>query len=925
MMNARMAFMAACIFSCMHSSEQTWVHRNFSDLSAGEPGASGQNLYISARGGLRTIRRFDLDRNGYIDLMFNSTHDDDVAVPATLAMVSPGGQWTYSELPVPGSLSAAVADLNRDGDPDIVYCPNSSGAQTPHRYVSVAYGGKDGWPGSRQNGLLPVHEVKSVAVADLNHDQWPDIVTLNGKAWLPGQPDGNILRIYWGDPHGFILHRFLDIGIEKAFQLVSGDLDADGAGDITCLRPGNKATLLWGRQGFSGDAAGMQHIDIPGKEDFCVATCDIDRDGNTDLIAGSDNGNIYTIKGEKGRRWSAPALLAGMNASSISTGDIDMDGHTDLAVSYFSQKRAAGGERLGGRETEDDRVRIIWGGDEKNGTRVTQLDAPYTTATAITDLDSDGRMDVVCARHQGAENYSTVSPVFLGRGGRNLERSQNTIPTHGAFHVAVLPTGKTSPAAVVISNSKKGTLNEAVPLYLYYGGPQGFSKDRRLEIPFSSGYESSAADLNDDGYADLIAINSMHGGQQENPLRGVNIFWGSQKGFDQQNRRTVLNEDNASTSNVADFNKDGHLDIAVGFFDHQDGRPTELVIHYGSEKGFLKENRKAIPCEGRSASPTIGDFDKDGWLDIAVSSFSKDMIRIFHGARAGFTAERQSQIHMPGIIDLETADLNNDGYLDLIASSYKDKVNDHHDSGVMLFWGSVNGFREWNAQWLPSATVLGPLAADFDSDGHLDLFLPSYHGDHTRENLPMYLYWGSKDGFSEGSRKVFTGNSGADALAADFNRDGLLDLAIADHATNKAHSTVMSHVHYNDGKRFSTRDHRVEEIPSPGCHWMWNYDLGNIYHRRTEETYSSGILKLAKGVQLGRIEHESEIDGQAKLAISVRTGATAETVGSAPWEDPRDGTFPVPKGHGFLQYRLKLISLNGDSYPAVNKVTVTVK
>ena len=53
-------------------------------------GNSGQHLYVNRLGGLETIRRCDLDGNGYLDLMFNCTHDRYCAVRAVLATAGAG-------------------------------------------------------------------------------------------------------------------------------------------------------------------------------------------------------------------------------------------------------------------------------------------------------------------------------------------------------------------------------------------------------------------------------------------------------------------------------------------------------------------------------------------------------------------------------------------------------------------------------------------------------------------------------------------------------------------------------------------------------------------------------------------------------------------------------------------------------------------
>jgi hypothetical protein len=148
------------------------------------------------------------------------------------------------------------------------------------------------------------------------------------------------------------------------------------------------------------------------------------------------------------------------------------------------------------------------------------------------------------AVHQGRDTFRAESAIFVGTGQRRLERGRGGIPTEGASDVAIAPPEGKFPARAVFSNSNGGSAHEAVPLLVYWGGAQGFDAARRWEIPFTSGYEASAADLNADGFVDLIAINSGHAGQaaRSDPNLGANIFWGGADGFDLTERRSVLRE-----------------------------------------------------------------------------------------------------------------------------------------------------------------------------------------------------------------------------------------------------------------------------------------------------------------------------------------------------------------------------------------------
>ena len=57
------------------SQAQTWVEDTYEDFADGRLDASGQNIYVSRSGSVRTIHRFDINQDGFIDVIFNSTHD----------------------------------------------------------------------------------------------------------------------------------------------------------------------------------------------------------------------------------------------------------------------------------------------------------------------------------------------------------------------------------------------------------------------------------------------------------------------------------------------------------------------------------------------------------------------------------------------------------------------------------------------------------------------------------------------------------------------------------------------------------------------------------------------------------------------------------------------------------------------------------
>ena len=903
-------------------TKTVWVEDSFQDFADGRLDASGQNLYVSRDGSIRTIHRFDFNQDGFLDLVFNSTHDTAGFLPGTLVSANSDGSLRESSLAVEGSTGIAAADLNRDGHPDLVFCPNHGGIQNPRRLLTIIWGSEDGWPASRSNGILPVYGAQAVAIADLNRDDWPDIVTLNREAWLPGQPEGNIVRIFWGGERGYLLARRLDLGVRDGTDLVAGDLDGDGGRDVAVLAKGS-VQLFWSGAGGKTEAPESTRITLPGTSGISLAADDVNGDTLADLLVGTSGDELYLAEGGPGRRFQTAVSVPAYPATHVASGRLDGDDWPDLVLVDLALSRAGGGEIAGaGRDLNV--VRVLWGGPS-GFSREARLDlqAPFASASAIGDLNSDGHADLALARYQGDDSFTTDSWIYWGKGGRTLEKSGRGAETIGATDVVVIPARDAVPAHAAFANSRKGIVDEKVPLQVYWGGPQGFDAGSVWEIPFQSGYESSGADLNADNYADLVVLNSGHGGAAAlaSPILGANILWGGADGLDLE-RRTTLREIDLGSSNVADLDRDGYLDLVLGAFEDRDPETSEeLVIHYGTKRGFDGSRRVAVPSPGRSTGCAVADFNRDEWLDIAVTSSLADRVRIFWGGPDGFEAKRQGSLDMPTPISIETADLNRDGYQDLLVGSYYDKPSGHHDTGSLIFWGSQAGFRHWNSQWLPGFTPIGLAVADWDGDGYLDVFSPHYHAELTRESLPCYLYWGGPEGLETRNRTILICDSAHDALAGDFDRDGRLDVAVACHTKDGDHHTV-SRVYYNDGNRFA--DPRVQFLPTTGPHWMGDQDMGHIAHRRWEQTYESSVFRWEETAGGATLEHAADAPEGTRLSFELRSAETPRALQGLAWK-PFEGTAPVENTHRCLQYRATFKSDNGDRYPVLKRVAISLE
>jgi hypothetical protein len=905
---------------------QVWTEDSFEDFIDGKLDASGNNIYVSKDGKIRTIHHFDYNSDGYIDLLFPHTHDSYSDIPATLGSVQPNRSIIESNLAVRGSLQVSNYDLNHDGFQDLIFCPNYNGSQNFRNFVTIIYGGEDGWPSYRSRAALPVFNMKSVAIADLNKDGWADIVTLNGQAWKPGQPSGNIIRIFWGGERGFLNTWYHDLGVYGAIGLASGDFDNDSFPDLAILRDSNDIKILWATQTSKENVSfDTTSIKLQGGKAISITAGDCDNDNVVDLLAGTKEEVLYIVPSLKNRSFGNPLQIASFNSSNIVVGDIDKDGLNDILMSYLSVGYASGGELMGAKAGSGNSANILWG--DRNGfsnLRTSRLDAPKISASAIGDFDGDGKNDIAIAINKGSEFFTCQSIIYYGKGVRQFEKGSTGITTSGASHVISVSESPGKRDKVIFCNSTGGTVDEKVPAYLYWGAKEGFSESNRTEIPFRAGYECSAADLNADGYVDIVILDEMHATQsfEEDPLAGANIFWGRPEGMDFSIKgRTILTEAFLGSSNIADLNKDGYLDLVLGQYSGINGSQSNIMIYYGTPEGYLQDSKVLIPCSGRSLTIQLADYDKDGWLDIAVNSYREVGVRIFYGSPKGFNYNNRKELDAPAVGDLETADLNSDGWLDIIATCYSDIANNaEKDLGIFIFWGGKEGFIYSNAQWLPAYCVHSPTVADFDNDGYLDIFCPSYLNESTREMQPCNLYWGSKDGFNSRNKTALINDSGMNALAADFDKDGKLDLAVTNHTKDGDHNTY-SKVFYNDGNRFDNP--RVVKLPTRGPHWSHNEDMGHIYNRSWRQSYESSIINWNKDRTKGKLSFVADIPEGTQLTFEIRTATEKKVLGEENWTLLDDsGMFGLNSTKRFLQYRAVLISDNGDRFPVIDKVVI---
>jgi hypothetical protein len=308
-------------------------------------------------------------------------------------------------------------------------------------------------------------------------------------------------------------------------------------------------------------------------------------------------------------------------------------------------------------------------------------------------------------------------------------------------------------------------------------------------IPYPLNQRSNCSvavgDFNHDDNADLVATSDFdntvivllgHGDGTFTPANGSPITVGN---FPQ-------------TVKVGDFNNDGLQDLVVA-----NGKDNTVSILLGNGDGtFTTANGSPVPVGGFPFFLAVADFNGDGSADVAVTNADDSTVSVLLGNGDGtFTQAPGSPIagfnYNP--VQIATADFNGDGKPDLAVANYtavdQTPPLDQQKSNVVIMLGKGDG------TFAPAAgspitvglQATNVLAADFNQDGKTDLAVIN-GGDIT--DFPtqtlMVLLGDGNGGFAPLGPPIQMGQSPSDIAAADFNRDGTIDLAIpnvADYTT----------------------------------------------------------------------------------------------------------------------------------------------
>lgn len=419
--------------------------------------------------------------------------------------------------------------------------------------------------------------------------------------------------------------------------------------------------------------------------------------------------------------------------------DLNCDGIPDIFVpNHYSGSSYTANQQL-----------FYGDGSDFSATADATVSATGAYDSITTDINGDGYIDIIVFDYYGPSGYSSTSYVYWGSAAGHSAASVSTFPTYGTVRGAVADLNGDGYTDIVTANHYAYTYNTSS--WVYYGNAAGtYSTTSRTSLTTYGAYDVDTADFDQDGYLDVVFCNHRSDGSYN-----VNsfVYYGTATGIS-TTRRADLPTTGCLDLEVTDLDGDGWDDIL--FANHYRsgvGYSTTSIVYYGASTGFSTTNTDTFPTVGASSVAT-GDFDGDGTQDVAFASLTTGTststnASVYYNSATGFSTTAKDTLPHFASYDIEAADLNNDGYDDLVIPTYNSPTG--HASVSSVYYGSASGFSTY-ATLLSTTGASRVTIGDLDRDGFPELVFNNYYSGSWASIPDTAIYWGTAAGYTETQR-----------------------------------------------------------------------------------------------------------------------------------------------------------------------------
>ncbi|HEY3857101.1 MAG TPA: FG-GAP-like repeat-containing protein [Verrucomicrobiae bacterium] len=748
----------------------------------------------------------DINGDGYADLICGNVGSDSLTVFTNNRQ----GGFVFSKTLAVGGIPSfvAIADLRGDRSMDLICANYSSG--------TLVVFNNDGEGNFTAGTPIPVgSQPICVAAGDLNGDGKVDLVCANSGS-------GTLEVLTNNGVGGFSKSATITVSGGSGY-VVAMDVDRNGSIDLVSANGVSIETFI-----NDGHGNFTSKFSTPSAGTGVVAAADMNNDGRVDLV-GLVNGNgiqgsgIVLTNDGRGKFTLNASIFIGLVGlqnypNFVVPADFDGDGNMDFAVSCYGSATVTA---LIQTNTTARPTVII--SSPENGSVIGVSDGfiigpviessqpisivvYYLGTNILTSVTNAPYNAEIAPGKVPAGTYSLQAVAFDDKGQKGwsqevqivVKSSQTTPPpttTPLTFSKTTLAVGNGPSFVLPVDLNGDGVIDLVTPNYGFapygcigdYQGEDGtnltfwknngsgaFTSKTTIQVAsFGPGLDPepegvTAADFNGDGQIEMISANFYFNTFNFITNNGKGSF-GFTTGHGGPDRGPVF-----ITS--ADMNGDGKPDIIS--VNHFDTNITVLTNGGGLSFAFSA----ALPTPSPPVWVAVGDFNGDGIPDLVSANYGNcgdgNTLTVFIGDGHGGFAASAPIVVGSGPVCVVAADVNGDGKIDLISANQVGNsltvlTNDGHAKFTVKSTIPIN---------TPGCLVATNITGTFYKD-----LACSWSGDGNNGMVTVLVNDGlgnysTNAPFTVGALKnTFYPNRIA---AADFNRDGKMDLVVANYGAN---------------------------------------------------------------------------------------------------------------------------------------------
>lgn len=755
-----------------------------------------QSAAVDAR--MPTLQRLIRARNQKRQPVSKAKHGSQPIQPATRIQTAKTTPPAAALFNVPltyfsgaNTSGGATGDFNGDGIPDVAVTNVENG-------ISVMLGNGDGSfqaavEYTTNNTINPDTDPQELAIGDFNNDGKLDIIAADfcpedsGTDCTPSdQLEGNsMVSVFLGNGDGTFQPPIIsDSGPDGSFSVQVGDFNRDGKLDAVVTNTIiDTAVILLG----NGDGTFQSPVTYSagsGSFPIYLSVADLNKDGKLDLvIAGYAVDQVEVLLGNGDGTFPASPVsypTGGLGSVMPVVGDFNGDGNLDVAVTNDGCDYAAAISQAGCPLATGTVSVLLGKGDGTFQSSVQYLTGYGTWGIAAVDFNGDGKTDLAVTNQT-----DTTVGILLGKGNGSFQaqteigavESPEAMLT-GFFSGEKLPDLLASSLGSTISLYKNNG-SGAVPSYLINGNNANTS------------ITGVAADFNDDGKLDLAVVDAGGVNYYLSPEAGVTVMSGAGDGtfptpvFYGLSSFPPFGASEAAASLVAgDFRNTGLIDLVVG------GRDFGSYLFTAQPDGTFVPSQASIATTASVLGS--GDFNNDGNLDLVTvgtvfSTQAQGLNVIFGNGDGTFQAPIQSNFEGIWAYDsMVVGDFNGDGYLDI---ALPNRIYDANNfcGGAATYLSCItvllgNGHGSFQYSYLPALVYPDAITTgDVNGDGKPDLVVSNFNTSTTDTDGAINVYIGNGDGtFQLPVTYPSTAAIGGSTIKlTDLNGDGKLDVVFA--------------------------------------------------------------------------------------------------------------------------------------------------